>query len=70
MSIHPVISVASLEPAPKGKDPYDRGRDNEQPPVVDNDVEGTKDHYEIELLLDRRERRPKGKDPVVEFLVK
>ena len=32
--------------------------------------EGTGDHYEIELLLDRRERHPKGREPVVEYLVK
>ena len=70
LNIHPVISVASLEPAPKGKDPYNRRRDDEQPPVVENDEEGTGDHYEIERLLDRRERRPKGRKPVVEFLVK
>ena len=70
MGIHPVISVASLEPAPKGKDPYDRKKNNEQPAVLDNDPEGTGDHYEIELLLDRRERHPKGREPVVEYLVK
>lgn len=72
MSIHPVFSVASLEPAPKGQDPYGRKRDDGRPTVVDNDVEGTADHYEINLLLDRRERRLRGKgnNSVVEFLVK
>ena len=66
MGIHPVTSVASLEPAPKGKDPYDRRKNDEQPAVLDNDTEGTGDRFVIELLLDRRERRPKGRELVVE----
>ena len=70
IGIHPVISITALEPAPKGKDPYDRKKNDEQPPVFDNDPEGTADHYEIERLLDRRERKPKGRQLVVEFLVK
>ena len=70
MNVHPVISVTSLEPAPKNQDPYNRKKNDEQPPVLDNDTEGTGNHFEIELLLDRRERRPRGREPVVEYLVK
>ena len=54
MTIHLVILVASLKPTPKGKDLYDRRRDDEQPPVINNDEEGIGDHYKIELLLNQR----------------
>ena len=72
MTIHPVVSVAALEPAPLGEDPYKRPRETGQGPVFDNDDEGTNDHYEIERLLDRRERRlpGRGKRIVTEYLVK
>ena len=50
-----MISITTLEPAPKGKDPYDRKKNDEQPPVFNNDPKGTADHYKIERLLDRRE---------------
>ena len=34
--IHPVISIAMLEPAPKEEDPYQRPRQEGQPPVTDD----------------------------------
>lgn len=53
MTIHPVISVAQLEPVPRGPDPYNRPRPDHPPPVQ---MEGLGDApaYEIERLVDRR----------------
>lgn len=73
--IHPVISIAILEPAPRESDLYQRPREFGQEPVFDNAEPEVKDRYEIEGLVDRRVRRPvgrgsKGKDDVVEYLVK
>jgi len=45
ISIQPVVSVAALEPAPKGEDPYHGPRETGQDPVFDNDADGTMDHY-------------------------
>ena len=72
MSIHPVVSVAALEPAPREEDPYHRPREIGQDPIIDNDPEGTQDHYEVERLLDRRVRRlpGRGKRSVTEYLIK
>lgn len=67
MAIHPVISVAQLEPVPESDDPYSRPRpDQERPPPVE--MEGADDpapQYEIERLLDKRISRGK-----VQYLVK
>lgn len=51
--IHRVISIAQLEPAPTGPDPFKRPT-QELPPAIT--VDGESDHYEIEWLLDRRVR--------------
>ena len=69
--VHPVISVAMLEPAPKDSDPYQRPRDQGQDPVVDNEDPDQRE-YEIEALLDKREvrKRGRGKGTVTEYLVK
>lgn len=72
--IHPVISVAMLEPAPKEYDPYHRSRPEGQP-VTDMEDPDVKDRYEIEKLIDRRVVKAKGrgskdKEPEVEYLVK
>ena len=74
MTIHPVISIAQLEPAPApGADPYKRPRpDMDNPPPVqleddeDSDPENTAKPYEVERLLDRR-ISPTGQ---VSYLVK
>lgn len=69
--VHPVISVAMLEPAPKDSDPYQRPRDQGQDPVVDNEDPDQRE-YEIEALLDKREvrKRGRGKGTATEYLVK
>ena len=69
--VHPVISVAMLEPASKDFDPYQRPRDQGQNPVVDNEDPDQRE-YEIEALLDKREvrKRGRGKGTVTEYLVK
>ncbi len=73
MRIHPVVSVAQLEPA-YDNDPYGREANTEPPPVeneaVNSDNDETAPAYEIERLLDRRvTRRGRGK-VTVQYLVK
>ena len=72
---HPVISIAMLEPAPKGSDPYHRPREEGQDPIEDNEREDEDQDskiYEIEILLDRRVVRPRGrsKKSTFEYVVK
>jgi hypothetical protein len=68
--IHPVVSVAQLEPAPNERDPYDRPRPIS--PVGINEEGDTRDwgSFEIEALVDRRERRYGRSKPVKEYLVR
>ena len=55
MKVHPVISIAQLEPAAAaGTDPYGRIRNTELPPVVN-----TQDEYLVEAVLDKRISRGK-----------
>ena len=35
--VHPIFSIAMLEPAPKGEEPYHRYKEEGQQPVVDNE---------------------------------
>ena len=63
MSIHPVISVAQLEPVPPGSDPYERPRPDNPPPVEEDGTDAPS--YEVERLLDKRTTR--GRD---QYLVK
>lgn len=68
--IHPVISVAHLIPAPKGKDPYNRHIVEGREPV--DGVEGDTDEWkswELERIVDRRTVK-RGRTNVVEYLVK
>lgn len=65
MKIHPVVSVAQLEPMPEDSNPYDRLRENEPGLVEDEGVEP--DFYEIERLLDRRTNQTTSR---AEYLVK
>jgi hypothetical protein len=54
MKIHPVVSIAHLEPA-KGPDPYQRARPNHPPPVeVENPTTNEAPSYEIERLAAHR----------------
>lgn len=67
--IHPVVSIAQLEPALSESDPYGRPRpDHPDAIVVDGDTEEWKS-YEIERVLDKRERRY-GRKTVIEYLVR
>ena len=61
MKMHPVVSVAQLEPARSTPDSYERAQ--QPPPPVEED--GLTDLYEIETLLDKRVSRGK-----VQYLVK
>ena len=62
-----MISIAQLELAPKGLDPYDRTPVKPSPVHASDDLESPS--YLIERLLDRRVRTVKGKQKI-EYLVK
>ncbi|KAJ9191635.1 hypothetical protein DTO164E3_8743 [Paecilomyces variotii] len=64
--VHNVFSVAHLEPAPPGNDPFDR-RPQPMPPVH-TEADGT-EHYEIENLIDKRTRRRRRR-VVTNYLVR
>ena len=68
--IHPVFSVAQLEPAPLPiKDPFHRPRPHMPPAVfVDDDIDAVKS-FEVDRLLNKRIVR-KGKGRAVEYLVR
>ena len=70
--VHPVISIAMLEPKPKGKDPYDRDETlNPQEPVADGYIDSEYPTWEIDALVNRRWRAyGKAKQPREEFYVK
>ena len=58
MKIHPVISIAQLEPAPVGEDPFHRPPVNDEPPAVEMEFpEENPDQYEVERIADRRKVR-------------
>jgi hypothetical protein len=62
--IHPVVSIAHLEPAAKGHDPFKRPQPDHPPPVS-----GTSDEYEIDTILDKRTRTVRRKE-VTEYLLR
>ncbi|SLM33922.1 Ribonuclease H-like domain [Lasallia pustulata] len=67
--IHPVISVAQLEPAPKGNDLYEREDRPSDPPAVEEFNSEWHD-YKVEKLVGRRDRKlGKGKK-ITEYLVR
>lgn len=58
MKIHPVISIAQLEPAPTGADPFNRPPVNDEPPAVEMEFpEQDPDQFEVERVADRRKVR-------------
>jgi hypothetical protein len=68
--IHPVVSIAQLEPAPKSQDPYGREPIEGQEPV--HDVDGDDDEWqswELERIANKRYTKYGGKDNL-EYLVK
>jgi hypothetical protein len=69
MKIHPVISVAQLEPAPVGPDPYDRPKPD-HPPSVETGSSDDWESWEIESLLDRRTKRLAHGKTKTEYLVR
>ena len=65
MKIHPVIFIAQLEPALSTEDPCHRQRNQEPPPVVDDEPDKGGKPYEIERLLEKKMVRGKA-----QYLVK
>lgn len=58
MKIHPVVSVAQLEPLPKGTDPFGRKIEARNEPV--DSLEDDAPSYEIERFLGRRFNKQTG----------
>ena len=54
MRIHPVVSIAQLEPVPDGSDPYHRPFNPEPPAVTDTEPEKPGKPYELERLLEKK----------------
>ena len=57
MKIYPVVSIAQLEPATPGNDPYNRPFNSGPRPVIEEDDKDTDEDskpYEIETLLKKR----------------
>ena len=53
MTIHPMVSIAQLEPAFNEPDPYGRVNDRDFPPVTaENDIEAPQ--YEIKRFVNKR----------------
>ncbi|SLM41004.1 reverse partial [Lasallia pustulata] len=67
--IHPVISVAQLEPAPKGNDPYEREDRPSDPPAVEEFNSEWHD-YKVEKLVGRRDRKLGEGKKITEYLVR
>ena len=70
-AVHPVISVAQLEPAPKEQDPYSRPRPH-HPDEVDVDEMPNTDferNYEVEKIVNRRTRKY-GRTTIQQYLVR
>ena len=69
--IHPVFSIAQLEPAPRpDTDPYERPQLSRTPPVL-SEREQIVDmpEYDVERLIDRREFN-RGRKRVLQYLVR
>ena len=66
MRIHDVISVAHLEPAPMGEDPFGRPYQPNPQPVTE-DSEGAE--YELDTILNKRTIR-RGRKNVKQYLVR
>ena len=68
--VHPVFTIAHLEPAPPpSDDPFERPRPNQPESVhVEGDTEAWKS-YELDRLINKRRFR-RGKGEVTEYLVK
>lgn len=65
MRVHPVVSIAHLDPAPKS-DPYNREGPPPQPVRMED---GSDDSWEIEALISRRDR-VRRKKRIREYLVR
>ncbi|OQD78469.1 hypothetical protein PENDEC_c001G07228 [Penicillium decumbens] len=60
--IHPVISIAHLEPAPSGDDPWNRQSDTVHTPTDDHRFPG-ETRYDVEAILAKRVRPARGRAP-------
>ena len=67
--IHPVVSIAQLEPLPLGENPYRRPRLNHPPTVEINGDTPNNRSYKIKKLVDKRTRKY-NKINVVQYLIK
>lgn len=69
-NIHPVLSVAMLEPAPKISDPFNRDRNNAQP-THDERFPEDADRFNVERIMAKRVRRiGRARHEYTEYLVR
>ena len=70
MRIHPVVSIAQLEPAPENA-PYNR-QSNTKPPLINikNEDDTSAPSYKIKRLLDKHTTHWGRDQPFVQYLVK
>lgn len=59
--IHPVISVAHLEPTPKGEDPWNRQPADTHEPTFDDRYSEDTDRYDVERILAKETRPSRGR---------
>lgn len=69
--VHPVVSVAQLEPAPAEKDPYQRDRPHHPDEVEVEEIPSTEyeRNYEVEKIVNRRTRKF-GRTLIKQYLVR
>ncbi|SLM36777.1 reverse partial [Lasallia pustulata] len=69
MQIHPVISIAHLEPCPNPKaDPYHRPRPTNPPPIMEEP--GEWQQFKVEKVLKSRQRRYRRGKTMTEYLIR
>ena len=70
-NVHPVVSIAQLEPHPAANDPYDRERPNHPEAVEVDEMPNTdwEKNYEVEKIVDRRSR-VFGRKPTLQYLIR
>jgi hypothetical protein len=70
MGVHPVLSVAQLEPAPEEADPFERPPLYDEPPPVQDGHENDSPEHLIEAIIKKRVRKLRKGVTVIEYRVK
>ena len=67
--IHPVLSIAQLEPVPSGEDPFCRPRPEQPDSIYVKGDTPTVKSYEVERLLNKRQTKTRGPEYLVRWKV-